>query len=325
VWRRVAERYNDPAARWRPAAARITRIAATPAAFAQRLGRHDIGGLSAELAYRFFLALFPFVIFLAALGAFLARAIGVADPSGEILRSFGAALPAEVAKLVGDELRRIVEHSDAGLLSFGAVAALYVATGGTNAVLKAIERAYGVSRKRPFWRAYPLAIALTIGGTSLIVVLFVVFVGLEVAGTDVAVRLGVEPAWRALLIIRWVLAIPVLIVVAGTLYRVGTVMRPSWRTILPGAALFAVGWLLATYVFALYVNALGNYGATYGALGGVAGLLVWLYLSGFVLILGAEVTGSLSDAAAADLLPAAGASDAPPVPQVPPASEAPGA
>jgi membrane protein len=325
VWRRIAERYNDPAARWRPAADRITRLVATPAGFARRLGQHDIGGLSAELAYRFFLALFPFVIFLAALGAFLARAIGVADPSGEILRTFGAALPAEVAKLVGDELRRIVEHSDAGLLSFGAVAALYVATGGTNAVLKAIERAYGVTRKRPFWRAYPLAIALTIGGSALIVVLFVLFVGLEVAGTDAAVRLGIEPAWRALLIVRWVLAIPVLVVVAGTLYRVGTVTRPPWRAILPGAALFAVGWLLATYLFALYVNALGNYGATYGALGGVAGLLVWLYLSGFVLILGAEVTGWLFDAAESEVAPGAGVSDAPAVPPAPPASEAPSA
>ena len=295
MWARVSERYNDPAAPWRPAADRIAGIAAGPAAFARRLGQHDIGGLSAELAYRFFLALFPFVIFLAALGAFLAHAVGVADPSGEILRTFGAALPADVAKLVGDELRRIVEHSDPGLLSFGALAALYVATGGTNAVLKAIERAYGVDRKRPFWRAYPLAVALTIGGSSLIVVLFVLFVGLEVAGTDAAVRLGIEPAWRALLVLRWILAIPVLMVVAGTLYRVGTVMGPPWRAVLPGAALFAVGWLLATYLFALYVNALGNYGATYGALGGVAGLLVWLYLSAFVLILGAEVTGSLFD------------------------------
>ena len=295
MWRRIAERYNDPAASWRPAADRVTRIAAGPAAFARRLGQHDIGGLSAELAYRFFLALFPFVIFLAALGAFIARAVGVADPSGEILRTFGAALPAEVAKLVGDELRRIVEHSDAGLLSFGAVAALYVATGGTNAALKAVERALGVTRKRPVWRAYPLAIALTIAGSALIVLLFVLFVGLEVAGADAAVRLGIEPAWRALLILRWVLAIPVLMIVAGTLYRVGTVLRPPLRAILPGAALFAVGWLLATYLFALYVNALGNYGATYGALGGVAGLLVWLYLSGFVLILGAEITGSLLD------------------------------
>jgi uncharacterized BrkB/YihY/UPF0761 family membrane protein len=101
-------------------------------------------------------------------------------------------------------------------------------------------------------------------------------------------------------------------------------MRPPWRAILPGAALFAVGWLLATYLFALYVNALGNYGATYGALGGVAGLLVWLYLSGFVLILGAEVTGSLVDDAerppASDAPPAL---DAPPAQAAPPAAEAP--
>jgi membrane protein len=298
VWRPFAERLDAPGGRWRRARARIEPIAAGPIAFSRRLGQHDVAGLAAELAYRFFLALFPFVIFLAALGAFVARSLGVADPSGEILRSFGAALPTEVATLVGEELRRIVDHQDAGLLSFGAIASLYVATGGTNAALKAIQRAYGLSRGRPFWLAYPLAIGLTIGGSALIVILFVLFVGLEVVGDDVAVRLGIEPAWRTLLVLRWVLAVPVLILVAATLYRVGTVASPPWRAILPGAALFAVGWLAATFVFALYVNALGNYGATYGALGGVAGLLVWLYLSGFVLILGAEVTGALFEASA---------------------------
>src|SRR5206468_8789627 len=164
VWRRVAERLDAPGGRWRRTRERVAPLAAGPTAFSRRVGQHDIAGLAAELAYRFFLALFPFVIFLAALGASVARAIGVSDPSGEILRTFGAALPTEVATLVGDELRRIVERQDASLLSFGAIAALYVATGGTNAALKAIQRAYGLRRGRPFWVAYPLALGLTLGG-----------------------------------------------------------------------------------------------------------------------------------------------------------------
>ena len=281
------------------------RIAERPLAFARQIGRHDIAGLSAELAYRFFLALFPFVIFLAALGAFIARSLGVADPSGEILRAFGAALPAEVAPLVGEELRRIVERSDAGLLSFGALAALYVATGGTNAALKGVQRAYGLSVTRPVWRAYPLAIGLTLGGGTLIVILFVLLVGLEIPGASAALRLGLEPAWRAVLGLRWVLAVPVLVLVAGTLYRIGTVFRPPLRAVLPGAGFFALAWLAATYLFALYVDTLGTYGATYGTLAGVAGLLVWLYLSALLLLLGAEITGSLFDPSATAGTPAA--------------------
>jgi len=270
------------------------RIAERPLAFARRIARHDIAGLSAELAYRFFLALFPFVIFLAALGAFIARS-----------RAFGAALPAEAAPLVGEELRRIVERSDAGLLSFGALAALYVATGGTNAALKGVQRAYGLSVTRPVWRAYPLAIGLTLGGGTLIVILFVLLVGLEIPGASAALRLGLEPAWRAVLGLRWVLAVPVLVLVAGTLYRIGTVFRPPLRAVLPGAGFFALAWLAATYLFALYVDTLGTYGATYGTLAGVAGLLVWLYLSALLLLLGAEITGSLFDPSATAGTPAA--------------------
>lgn len=272
------------------------RIAERPLRFGQRIGRHDVSGLAAELAYRFFLALFPLFIFLAALGAFVARALGIADPSGEIVRTFGAALPSEVATLVGDELRRVVERQDAGLLSVGALAALWAATGGTNAIFKALGRAYQTPETRPFWRVYPLAIGLTLAGGLLIVVGFAVFLGVEVAGAQAAAGLGLEPVWGVFLFLRWLLAIPVITLVVATLYRVGTAVRPPWRAALAGALVFALAWLAFTYVFGLYVNALGNYAATYGALGGVAGLLVWLYLSAFMLLVGAELTGSLFDA-----------------------------
>jgi membrane protein len=256
-----------------------------------RVRRHDVGGIAAGLAYRFFLALFPFAIFLTALGAFVARALGITDPTGEVLRVFGSTLPAEVAAIVDDELRSLVERPDAGLLSFGAVAALWIATGGTSAFLKALHRVYGPERGRPFWRQYALALGLTLAGGWLILGLFVLFVGLQVGGGRIATSLGLEPVWEALLVLRWLLAVPVLVAVAGTLYRIGTPARPPWRGVLAGAAVFAVVWLAVTWLFALYVDILGSYGATYGTLAGVAGLLVWLYTSGFVLLLGAEITG----------------------------------
>lgn len=266
---------------------------ARPIAFAERIGRHDAGGLAAELAYRFFLALFPFVIFLTALGALIAHQLGVADPSGDIVRTFGATLPTEVASLITDELRAVVERRDVGLLSIGGIAALIAATGGTNAALKGVQRAYGLPKGRPFLRAYVAGFGLTLLGGWAIVGLFVLFVGLQVTGAEVFTRLGIEPVWRALLVLRWILALPVLVGVGAVLYRYGTTLRPAWRPVLAGAFLFAVAWLGVTAIFALYVNTIANYGATYGTLAGVAGLLVWFYFSALVLVLGAEVTGWL--------------------------------
>ena len=141
-----------------------------------------------------------------------------------------------------------------------------------------------------------VAAGLTLAGGWLVVALFVLFLGVQFTGAEVATHLGVEPLWRALLLVRWLLAIPVLILVSGTLFRIGTVARPSWRPVLAGAGAGSIAWVVVTVVFSVYVDRIGSYGATYGALAGVAGLLVWLYLSGFVFLIGAEITAFLQGA-----------------------------
>jgi membrane protein len=189
-------------------------------------------------------------------------------------------------------LRAVIDRRDAGLLSIGAIAALITATGGTNAILKGLARVFEV-RPRPLVRGTLVALGLTLAGGWLVVALFVLFLGVQFTGAEVATRLGVEPLWRALLVVRWLLAIPVLILVSGTLFRIGTVARPSWRPVLAGAVAGSIAWAVVTVVFSFYVDRIGSYGATYGALAGVAGLLVWLYLSGFVFLIGAEITAFL--------------------------------
>jgi membrane protein len=141
-----------------------------------------------------------------------------------------------------------------------------------------------------------VALGLTLAGGWLVVALFALFLSVQLTGAEAATRLGIEPLWRALLVVRWLLAIPVLIAVSAVVYRVGAVVRPAWRAVLVGAVVGSIAWVLVTVVFAVYVDRIASYGATYGALAGVAGLLVWLYLSGFVFLLGAEVTAFLQAA-----------------------------
>src|SRR4029079_5396255 len=109
--------------------------------FVSEIGRDDVAGLAAELAYRFLFAIFPFGIFVAALTALIANAIGFADPTGQILGSLGDNLPPDIANSVRPQLEAVIGQTRPGLLTIGALLALWAATGGRNRPLQAPNRA----------------------------------------------------------------------------------------------------------------------------------------------------------------------------------------
>jgi membrane protein len=259
----------------------------------ERARAHDLSGLSAELAYRFLFAIFPFGLFLAATASFAAGALGLANPTSSIIDGLGDNLPPELAGVIRPELEQVLGQPRFGLVSFGALVALWAATTGTMTVIKAMNRAYGVNEDRPIVRRYALGLALTIAGSIGVVVAFVTVVGGAFLTDEFADRVGLGAAWGTLSIIRWPIVFAILVVAAAIVYRVGPNLQPSWRAALTGAAVFAVGWIVATFAFAQYVTRVADYGATYGALGGVIVLMVWLYLTGLILLVGAEVVAIL--------------------------------
>ena len=257
----------------------------------------DVMGLAAELAYRFFLALFPFAIFVAGIGAFIARRMNVENPATVITEQLAGTLPSEAAALVEQELRRVIEQQNAGLVSFGVLAAVFFATGGTNALIKALNRAFDVDETRPFVRRYLLALGMTVlAGGSLIFAFAFVVIGQVLAGDAAAgFPLG-GLGWEILGLLRWPVTILLLVAAVTVLYRLGPNLRIPIRWVLPGAAIFTVGWLAATWGFGFYISNFASYGATYGALGGVAILLIWFYLSSFILLVGAEINDVIAEA-----------------------------
>jgi membrane protein len=252
--------------------------------------RDDVLGLGAELAYRFFLAIFPFAIFLTALGGFIADQLAIEDPSQRAVELLGDALPQEAASLVQGQLQQVIENQNAGLLSFSALAALFFATGGTNAIIKAMNRAYGVEEGRPIWKRYILAILLTLFAGASIVLAFVLFVPLRILLPNLldGLELG-EVGTLAANGVIVVLALALVVAAAAVIYRVTPNIKLPMRSVLPGAVIFAVVWLLATLGFSFYVANFGNYANTYGALAGVAIMLIWFYVSSLVLLVSAEV------------------------------------
>ena len=269
--------------------------------FIDEFQRDDVAGLAAELAYRFLFAIFPFGIFVAALAAFIAAAAGLADPTSQIMGSLGDNLPPAIADGIRPQLEAVLGEGRPGLLTVGAIGALWAATGGMNALIKAMNRAWEVEDTRPFLPKTALAVGLTLLASVGIVASFVTIVGASLLTTQISTRLGLDRGLVDVVgVIRWPLVFALLSVAVAILYHWAPNFRAPWRWCLAGGALFAVAWTVTTWLFSLYVANFGTYANTYGALGGVIVLMLWFYLSALILV----ASAALMAAALKELQPA---------------------
>jgi membrane protein len=209
--------------------------------------------------------------------------------------SLTAMLPADVARLIGEQLLAVVQSSSdkkglALLVALGI--ALFGARNAAGAIVTALNIAYEEEERRGFIKVNLLALAITAAA-----VLTAVF-GILGVGALGYLRVVLPEASPVAVIAARVLTYAILALVAATaaamLYRYGPSRdKPRWRWLTPGSALFAVGWVVLTLGFGIYVARFGSYGATYGSLSAVVVLLTWMYLSAYVLLFGAELNSEL--------------------------------
>jgi membrane protein len=263
--------------------------------FLHSLKEDDLSGLSAEIAYRFLFAVFPFGLFVAALGSFVAVYFRIDNPADEMVRGLGDNLPPSIADAIRPELEHLLSSARPDLLSIGAIAALWAATGGVNTVVKGMHRAYDVDEIRPFLMRYLVAVGLTLVGAFVITASFVTILGGAMLTEDITQRLGLgEIASGLLWLLRWPAIFLVLTGAVAILYRYGPSVSVPWRWIVAGAATFATGWLIATGALGFYIGHVADYGATYGSLGAVIVLMTWFFVTAALLMVGAEVTAVLA-------------------------------
>jgi membrane protein len=255
----------------------------------------DVSGLAAEIAYRFLFAVFPFGLFVAALSAFGAGMLHIDNPAQQIVGGLSDNLPPSIAEGLRPELERLLTSARADLLSIGAIAALWAATGGTNALVKGIHRAYEVEEARPFLLRYVVAVGLTLLAAVGAIGSFVTIVGGALITQQLAEQVGLgSQAFAVLQILRWPAVFLGLTAAVAILYRYAPSIIVPWRWILVGAAAFTLGWLVATTALGFYAGNVANYGATYGSLGAVIVLMLWFYLSAAMLLIGAELTAAIA-------------------------------
>ncbi|MBP6823039.1 MAG: YihY/virulence factor BrkB family protein [Acidobacteria bacterium] len=246
----------------------------------------DVFGRAAQLAYYWFFSLFPLLIFLTALLAYLP----IPRKLDYWLGALDNVLPVEAYKLVDRTFHEIVSHQRGRLLSFSIVVAIWASSAGMEAIIGSINRAYRTATLRPWWREKLLSIWLTLGlAVFVLAALSLIFFG-ESLGMNIARYFGFGPAFKtAFGVAQWPVVSILILLAVDLIYYFAPNFKHKWKWFTPGAVFAVVCWLLISFAFRYYVSRFGNYSATYGALGGVMMLMLWFYLTGVAILIGGEI------------------------------------
>jgi membrane protein len=279
--RRTAERPRGiPARGWKDVLGRVK----------ADIKEDDVALLAAGVAFYALLSLVPALVALVSVYGLVANPADIQRNVSDVL----AAAPTEVRDLVESQLSSIVEGSRSGLrvgAVVGLAVALWSASSGVKNLMSAVNRAYHEHEGRGFLKlrgtALALTLALVVGGGA---VLF----ALAVLPTTLASDGGVGIARDVLMIVRWPLAAVAIIAGLAVLYRVGPdrdAAHSHWAS--PGAIAATVVWLLASVGFSVYTANFGRYNETYGALGAIVVVMLWLWIGAFAVIAGAALNAEV--------------------------------
>jgi membrane protein len=247
--------------------------------------------MAAALSYYFVLSLFPSLIFLSAVVAYLP----VPNLFEQALSTMSRFLPPDSMGLVRRVLADVITPNRGTFLSFGILGTAWAASGGFAAAIEALNIAYDVKDDRPFWKTRPLAIALAlITGFLLLLALSVMIVGPRF-GEWLAARIHLSHLFVLLWpYIHWTIAIGFTVLAVEALYFLAPNVKQRFLATLPGAVLAVGCWLGLSYLLGMYFRHFAHFNKTYGTLGAAIALMTWLYWTGFAMLLGAELNAELA-------------------------------
>ncbi|WP_087975101.1 YihY/virulence factor BrkB family protein [Oceanobacillus rekensis] len=252
--------------------------------FMERFKEDNVTLLAAALAYYFLLAVFPLLIVAFAIIPYFN--ISTEEAMGFIT----SVVPGELASVFQDNIVNLVETPRGGLLTVGIIGALWSASNGINAFIKASNEAYDVEEERSFIVIRLIAFGLTIAMILAVVVAILLPVFGNVILGFITSFLGIGSQMTILLhILRYVISILIITVLLMMLYRFAPNKKIPFKHIIPGALTASILWQVISFGFSIYISNFGNYSATYGSLGGIIILMIWFFLTGIILMIGAII------------------------------------
>ena len=261
----------------------------------KNIGEDEVSVRSTSLAYYFVLAVFPAMLFVLSIIGFFAT-------TGSSLRqalfsNLARVLPGSASDLIQKTLQEVTIASGAGKALFGILGALWSASSGISAVMESLNVAYKVDENRPLWKQRAIAVGLTLALAVLVLcAMALILFGGKAADFIAAHTIGsaVVMVWNIAL---WPLVLAFMFAAFAMMYYFGPNLKePEWHWITPGSALGLIVWLVASFAFKVYLHFFNSYSASYGSVGAVIILLLWLYNTGFAIMLGGEVNSEIGRA-----------------------------
>jgi membrane protein len=251
-----------------------------------KINEADCAAHAAAMAYYFLFALFPFMLFLTTVIGYLP----IPHLLDYVLNSAARMLPSQVFDLLQDNIRALFSNKKHGLLSLGFILAIWASSNAMVALMKAMNKLYVVKEGRPFWKVRLTAISLVIGLSSL----FLLALVLLMFGTKIGSLIATWTGFGILFRVVWnLMLVPVTLLLlslaAAAIYGFAPDVEQKWKWITPGSVFAILCWILVSLAFSFYINNFSSYDKTYGSLGAVIILLLWLYISGLVILAGAVI------------------------------------
>jgi membrane protein len=250
-------------------------------------------GLAAQLAFYFLLALFPALLFVVSLLAYL-PVDAAFDTILERMRPF---LPNDVIKLISAEIDKLLSGDQQSLLTFAIAGAIWSSSSAMTAVITTLNRAYDIEEFRPWWKTRLIAIALSVALAVFVVIAFALVVGGSDLAAAVASWVGAGDVFRRVwTVAQWPIAFLFVVFAIDLVYYLAPNADTRWVWLTPGSVLATALWLLTSLGFKWYLQYVSDIAVVQGAIGSVIVLLLWLYLSGFAILIGAELNAEIDRA-----------------------------
>lgn len=249
----------------------------------------DIDALAAQVAYYLLLSFFPFLLLLLSI-------LGYSDlQSKDVLIYLSQIMPKSSFDLIYATVIEVFDSTSGNLLPLSIMGLVWTGSSGFRAIMKGLNKAYDEKETRPYLKTLSISI-LFMAGLALVITTAVSLVVFgQTIGSAIQARFDVSASfllgWD---IIRYIVTLGGMIFTFAALYHFTPCRRLTWIEVMPGAIFTTVGWLISSLGFAYYVNNFNNYSSVYGGIGAVIVLMLWLYITSIIILVGGEINAQVA-------------------------------